>query len=41
MNSLYNQLMVALTVMVIPVLLVFAFFQRRFMQGVTLTGIRG
>ena len=41
MNPLYNQLMVALTVMVIPVLLVFAFFQRHFVQGVTQTGIRG
>ncbi len=41
MNSLYNQLMAASTVMVIPVLLVFAFFQRHFVQGVTLTGIRG
>ncbi len=41
MNTLYNQLMAASTVMVIPVLLVFAFFQRHFVQGVTLTGIRG
>jgi multiple sugar transport system permease protein len=41
MNSLYNQLMAASTVMVLPVLLVFALFQRHFVQGVTLTGIRG
>jgi multiple sugar transport system permease protein len=41
MNTLYNQLMAASTVMVIPMLLVFAFFQRQFVQGVTLTGIRG
>lgn len=41
MNTLYNQLMAASTVMVIPVLVVFALFQRHFVQGVTLTGIRG
>ncbi len=41
MSTLYNQLMAASTVMVLPVLLVFALFQRHFVQGVTLTGIRG
>lgn len=41
MSTLYNQLMAASTVMVLPVLVVFALFQRQFVQGVTLTGIRG
>jgi multiple sugar transport system permease protein len=34
-------MMAAATVMVMPILIVFAFFQRYFIQGVTLTGIKG
>src|SRR5579883_3446954 len=37
----WNQMMAAATVMVLPILLIFAFFQRYFIQGVTLTGIKG
>jgi len=37
----WNEMMAAATVMVLPILLVFAFFQRYFIQGVTLTGIKG
>jgi multiple sugar transport system permease protein len=37
----WNEMMAAATVMVLPILLVFALFQRYFIQGVTLTGIKG
>lgn len=37
----WNQMMAAATIMVLPILLIFAFFQRYFIQGVTLTGIKG
>lgn len=37
----WNEMMAAATVMVLPILIVFAFFQRYFIQGVTLTGIKG
>jgi multiple sugar transport system permease protein len=37
----WNQMMAAATVMVLPILTIFAFFQRYFIQGVTLTGIKG
>jgi multiple sugar transport system permease protein len=37
----WNEMMAAATVMVLPIIIVFAFFQRYFIQGVTLTGIKG
>ncbi len=40
-GSLYNQLMAASVLMVMPMLVVFALFQRYFVQGVTLTGLKG
>jgi multiple sugar transport system permease protein len=40
-GSLYHQLMAASVLMVIPMLVVFAVFQRYFIQGVTLTGMKG
>jgi len=40
-GSLYHQLMAASVLMVLPMLIVFAVFQRYFIQGVTLTGMKG
>ncbi|MCD6289434.1 MAG: carbohydrate ABC transporter permease [Anaerolineae bacterium] len=40
-GSLYNQLMAASVLMVLPMLIVFAIFQRYFVQGVTLSGLKG
>ncbi|MEZ4865486.1 MAG: carbohydrate ABC transporter permease [Caldilineaceae bacterium] len=40
-GSLYNQMMAASVLMVLPMLVVFAIFQRYFVQGVTLTGLKG
>jgi ABC-type glycerol-3-phosphate transport system permease component len=40
-GSLYHQLMAASVLMVLPMLIVFAIFQKQFVQGVTLTGIKG
>ena len=40
-GSLYHQLMAASVLMVLPMLIVFAVFQRYFVQGVTLTGVKG
>jgi multiple sugar transport system permease protein len=40
-GSLYNQMMAASVLMVLPMLVVFAVFQRYFVQGVTLTGLKG
>lgn len=40
-GSLYHQLMAASVLMVLPMLTVFAIFQKQFVQGVTLTGIKG
>ncbi len=40
-GSLYNELMAATVLMVLPVLVVFAVFQRQFVQGVTLSGLKG
>ena len=37
----YNLMMAAATMMVVPVILLFFFTQRYFIQGVTLTGIKG
>ena len=37
----WNTLMAASTLMTLPVVLVFFFFQRYFIQGITLTGIKG
>lgn len=39
--SLTNQLMAATVIMVIPVVIVFAIFQKQFVQGVTLSGLKG
>lgn len=40
-GSLYNQLMAASVLMVLPMFVVFGVFQRYFVQGVTLTGLKG
>ncbi len=40
-GTLYNQMMAASVMMVLPMLAVFAIFQRYFVQGVTLTGLQG
>lgn len=40
-GSLYNELMAATSLMVIPMLVVFAVFQKQFIQGVTLSGLKG
>jgi multiple sugar transport system permease protein len=40
-GSLYNELMAATVLMVLPVLVVFAIFQKQFVQGVTLSGLKG
>ncbi len=37
----WGQLMAAASTMTVPVLILFAFFQRHFIQGVALTGIKG
>jgi multiple sugar transport system permease protein len=36
-----NLLMAATTVTIIPVLILFVFLQRYFIQGITLTGLKG
>lgn len=40
-GSLYNELMAATALMVLPMLIVFAVFQKQFIQGVTLSGLKG
>jgi ABC-type glycerol-3-phosphate transport system permease component len=40
-GSIINQMMAATVMMVLPMLIVFAVFQRYFIQGVTLTGLKG
>lgn len=40
-GSLYNEMMAATVLMVVPMLIVFAFFQKQFVQGVTLSGLKG
>ena len=40
-GSLYNQMMAASVLMVLPMLVVFVVFQRQFVQGVTLSGLKG
>jgi multiple sugar transport system permease protein len=40
-GSLYNEMMAATVLMVLPVLVVFAIFQKQFVQGVTLSGLKG
>jgi multiple sugar transport system permease protein len=40
-ESLFNELMAASVLMVIPMLILFAIFQRQFIQGVTLSGLKG
>jgi multiple sugar transport system permease protein len=40
-GSEYNLLMAAATLVVLPVVALFFFTQRYFIQGVTLTGIKG
>ena len=40
-GSLYNEMMAASVLMVLPVLIVFALFQKQFVEGVTLTGLKG
>jgi multiple sugar transport system permease protein len=37
----YSMMMAASTLMMLPVLTVFFFAQRYFIQGVTLTGVKG
>jgi multiple sugar transport system permease protein len=37
----WNMLMAAATIVVAPVILVFFFTQRTFIQGITVTGIKG
>lgn len=36
----WNQLMAAATMMVIPVLIIFAFAQKQFVQGISITGLK-
>ncbi len=40
-GSLFNEMMAASTLMVVPMLAVFGLFQRQFVQGVVLSGIKG
>ncbi len=40
-GSLYNEMMAASMLMVVPVLIVFMLFQKQFVQGVTLSGLKG
>jgi ABC-type glycerol-3-phosphate transport system permease component len=40
-GSLFNEMMAASVLMVVPVLIIFALFQRQFVQGVTLSGLKG
>lgn len=40
-GSLFNQLMAASVLMVLPMMVVFATFQRYFVRGVTLSGLKG
>jgi multiple sugar transport system permease protein len=40
-DSLWGPLMAVTTVMTVPVIVAFFFTQRLFIQGITLTGIKG
>ncbi len=40
-GSLFNEMMAASVLMVVPVLIIFALFQRQFVQGVTMSGLKG
>jgi multiple sugar transport system permease protein len=40
-GSIFNEMMAASVLMVVPVLVIFALFQRQFVQGVTLSGLKG
>jgi multiple sugar transport system permease protein len=40
-GSLFNEMMAASVLMVVPVLIIFAMFQRQFVQGVTMSGLKG
>lgn len=40
-GSLFNEMMAASVLMVVPVLVIFAIFQRQFVQGVTMSGLKG
>ncbi len=40
-GSLYHEMMAATVLMVVPMLVVFAVFQKQFVQGVTLSGLKG
>jgi multiple sugar transport system permease protein len=40
-GSFWGQLMAVSTVMTAPILLLFFFTQRTFIQGITMTGIKG
>ena len=40
-GSLFNEMMAASVLMVVPVLIIFAIFQRQFVQGVTMSGLKG
>jgi multiple sugar transport system permease protein len=40
-GSLFNEMMAASVLMVVPVLIIFAMVQRQFVQGVTMSGLKG
>lgn len=40
-GSLFNELMAAAVIMVLPMLIIFAIFQKQFVQSVTLSGLKG
>ena len=40
-GSLFNELMAASVIMVLPMLVIFAIFQKQFVQSVTLSGLKG
>ena len=40
-GSLFNELMAASVIMVLPMLIIFAIFQKQFVQSVTLSGLKG
>lgn len=40
-GSLFNELMAASVIMVLPMLIIFAVFQKQFVQSVTLSGLKG
>ncbi|MEZ4659587.1 MAG: carbohydrate ABC transporter permease [Caldilineaceae bacterium] len=40
-GSLFNELMAASVIMVMPMLIIFAIFQKQFVQSVTLSGLKG